>query len=204
MHTQSDWNRDVGPLAAITDVLARNWWAIALRGVVAIIFGILAWVMPGVTLASLVLLYGSYALVDGVFNVIAALSGRSEARPWWTMLLAGLVSIAAGLVTFLWPGLTAIALVYVVAAWAIVRGVFEIAAAVRLRKVITSEWWLGLSGALSIILGALLMLVPGAGAVAMVLWIGSWAIIAGVVLVALGVRLRGLRHEAPARLRHAA
>jgi uncharacterized membrane protein HdeD (DUF308 family) len=162
--------------------------------------GKLAWV----TLASLVLLYGGYALVDGVFNVIAALSGRSEARPWWTMLLAGLVSIAAGLVTFLWPGLTAIALVYVVAAWAIARGVFEIAAAVRLRKVITSEWWLGLSGALSIILGALLMLVPGAGAVAMVLWIGSWAIIAGVVLVALGVRLRGLRHEAPARLRHAA
>lgn len=141
MHTQSDSIRDVGPLAAITEVLARNWWTIALRGVVAIIFGVLAWVMPGITLAALVLLYGSYALVDGVFNVFAALSRRSGARPWWTMLLAGLVSIAAGLVTFFWPGLTAIALVYVIAAWAMVRGVFEIAAAVRLRKVITSEWW---------------------------------------------------------------
>jgi uncharacterized membrane protein HdeD (DUF308 family) len=204
MHTQSDSIRGVGPLAAITEVLARNWWAIALRGVVAIIFGILAWVMPGVTLAALVLLYGSYALVDGVFNVIAAVSRRSGARPWWTMLLAGLVSIAAGLVTFFWPGLTAIALVYVIAAWAIVRGAFEIAAAVRLRKVITSEWWLALSGALSIVFGVLLILAPGAGAVAMVLWIGAWAVIAGVVLVALGVRLRGLRHEAPARLRHAA
>jgi uncharacterized membrane protein HdeD (DUF308 family) len=204
MHAQSDSIGDVGPLAALTEVLARYWWAIALRGVVAIIFGILAWVMPVTTLAALVLLYGSYALVDGVFNVAAAVSGRSGVRPWWAMLLAGLVSIAAGLVTFFWPGLTAIALVYVIAAWAIVRGVFEIAAAVRLRRVITTEWRLGLSGGLSIIFGAILMLAPGAGAVAMVLWIGSWAIIAGVVLVALGVRLRGLRHEAPARLRRAA
>jgi uncharacterized membrane protein HdeD (DUF308 family) len=204
MHGESDSIGQVGPLAALTEVLARYWWAIALRGVVAIIFGILAWVMPVTTVAALVLLYGSYALVDGVFNVVAAISGRTGVRPWWTMLLAGLISIAAGLITFFWPGLTAIALVYVIAAWAILRGVFEIAAAIRLRTVITREWWLGLSGALSILFGALLMLAPGAGAVAMVLWIGSWAIIGGVVLVALGMRLRGLRHEARARLRHAA
>jgi uncharacterized membrane protein HdeD (DUF308 family) len=151
-----------------------------------------------------VLLYGSYALVDGVFNVVAAVVGRSGARPSRTMLLAGLVSIAAGLVTFFMPGLTAIALVYVIAAWAIVRGVFEIVLAVRLRKTITNEWWLGLSGALSLVFGALLMLAPGAGAVAMVLWIGTWAVIAGVVLIALGVRLRGLRHEAPAGVRRTA
>ena len=159
---------------------------------------------PRTALAALVLLYGSYALVDGVFNVVAAVIGRSGARPWWTMLLAGLGGIAAGLVTFFLPGLTTISLVYVIAAWAIVRGVFEIAAADRLRTVITGEWWLGVSGALSIVFGALLMVAPGAGAVAMVWWIGTWAVIAGIVLVALGVRLRRWRHEAPGRLRRAA
>ena len=136
--------------AIVTESLARRWWAVALRGVAAIVFGILAFVMPGVTLAALILLFGAYALVDGVLDVVAAVSGRTGARSWWALLLAGLVSIAAGLVTFFWPELTAIALVYVIAAWAIVRGVFEIAAAVRLRTVIASEWWLGLSGALSI------------------------------------------------------
>jgi uncharacterized membrane protein HdeD (DUF308 family) len=203
MPALSDPIGNIGRSATIVDVLARNWWAIALRGVVAILFGILAWVMPGVTLAALVLLYGSYALVDGIFNVVAAVTGPGSARPSWTMLLAGLVSIAAGLVTFLWPGLTALALVYLIAAWAIVRGVFEIAAAIRLRTVITGEWWLGLSGALSILFGALLMVAPGAGAVAMVWWIGTWAVIVGIVLVALGVRLRGWRHEAPAGARRA-
>ena len=204
MATQTDSLRNLGPLASITEVLARNWWAIALRGVVAIMFGVNAWAMPVVTLAALVLLYGSYALVDGVFSVIAAVSGRSGARPSWTMLLAGLVSIAAGLVTFFMPGLTAIALVYVIAAWAIARGVFEIGAAVHLRKAITSEWWLGLSGALSIVFGVVLMAAPDAGAVAMVLWIGTWAVIAGIVLVAVGMRLRGLRRETPVPVHRAA
>lgn len=183
---------NLGLLAAS---LARNWWAIALRGVAAIVFGILAFVMPGVTVAALLLLYGSYALVDGIFNVIAAISGHSGARSWWALLLAGLASIAAGVVTFFMPGLTALALVYVIAAWAIVRGVLEIAAAVRLRKVITNEWWLGLSGGLSIAFGALLMLAPGAGALALVLWIAGYAVIVGALLVALGVRLRGWRAE---------
>jgi uncharacterized membrane protein HdeD (DUF308 family) len=182
-------------LAIVTGSLARNWWAIILRGVAAIIFGILAFAMPGVTVAALVLLYGSYALIDGIFNVVAAVSGRSGARPWWALLLAGLVSIAAGLVTFFMPGLTALALVYVIAAWAIVRGVLEIAAAIRLRRVITNEWWLGLSGGLSVVFGALLMMAPGAGALALVLWIAAYAVIVGVFLVAFGVRLRGWRAE---------
>ena len=185
-------------------LLARNWWAVALRGVVAIILGILAFVMPIVTLAALILLFGAYALVDGVFNVIAAVSGHGGAR-WWTLLVAGLVGIGAGLVTFFMPGLTAITLLYVIAAWAIVIGVLEIVAAIRLREQITNEWWLGLSGVLSIVFGVLMMVAPGAGALATVLWIGAWAFIYGIALVLLGVQLRGWRQEARGeRIRRAA
>jgi len=179
-----------------TELLSRNWWALAVRGVAGIVFGILAFVMPVVTLAALVLLFGAYALVDGAFNVVAAASGRTGGRPWWALLVAGLVSIGAGLVTFFMPGLTALALAYLIAAWAIATGVLEIIAAVRLRKVIRNEWWLGLSGALGIVFGVLLMLAPGAGALAMVLWIGAYAFVYGVALVILGVRLRRRRDEA--------
>ncbi len=193
------------PAGIITEVLARKWWAIALRGTAAIIFGILALFTPTVTLAALVLLYGSYALADGFFNIIAAASGRSGARPWWALLLGGLASVTAGLVTFLMPGLTALVLVYLIATWAVLRGVLELIAAARLRKEIANEWWLGLSGVLSIVFGALLMLAPGAGAVALVLWIGAYALVVGAVLIALGVRLRGLRAEArAAQVRRAA
>jgi uncharacterized membrane protein HdeD (DUF308 family) len=189
--TDRGWNDR--RLAIDADLLARNWWALVLRGVAGIIFGILAFVMPVVTLAVLVLLFGAYALVDGIFNIIAAATGRSGARPWWELVLAGLVGIGAGLVTFFMPGLTALALAYVIAAWAIVTGVLEIVAAVRLRKAITNEWWLGLSGALAIVFGGLLLLAPGAGALAMVLWIGAYAVVYGIALVVLGVRLRGRR-----------
>ena len=176
-------------------VLAQFWWALALRGAAGILFGILAFVMPALTLAVLVLLFGAYALVDGIFNVVAALSRRSGARPWWALLLAGLVGIVAGLVAFFMPGLTALALAYVIGIWAVVIGTLEIASAIRLRKVITNEWWLGLSGALAIVFGVLLMLAPGAGALAMVLWIGAYAFIYGVFLVLLGLRLRRHRRQ---------
>ena len=183
-------DRTLGELRFHPDVLARHWWAIALRGAAAIIFGILAFVMPGVTLAVLVLLFGAYALVDGVFNVIAALSGRSGEQSWWWLLIEGLVSVAAGLVTFFMPGLTALTLVYVIAAWAIITGVLEIVAAVRLRKVISNEWWLVLSGVLSIVFGGVIAAYPGAGALALVFWIGAYAVVFGVFLVALAFRLR--------------
>jgi uncharacterized membrane protein HdeD (DUF308 family) len=164
-----------------------------LRGVAGIIFGIVALVLPVATIAALVLLFGAYALVDGIFNIVAAVTGRTGERPWWTLLLAGLVGIGAGLATFFLPGLTALTLLYVIAAWAIVIGVLEIAAAVRLRRVITNEWWLGLGGALSIVFGVLIMLAPGAGALVMVLWIGAFAVVYGIALVVLGLRLRGRR-----------
>ena len=151
----------------------------------------------GLTLAVLVLMFGAYALVDGIFNVVAALRGRSGARPWWALLVAGLVGIGAGLVTFFMPGVTAMALAYVIGVWAVVIGVLEIIAAIRLRKVITNEWWLALSGALAIVFGGMLMLAPGAGALAMVLWIGAYAFVYGVFLLLLGLRLRGRRREGP-------
>jgi len=183
-------DRTMSDLGFDTDVLARRWWAIALRGLAAIIFGILAFAMPGVTLAVLVLLFGAYALVDGIFNIVAAVSGRSGQRSWWMVLLEGLVSVAAGLVTFFWPGLTALTLVYVISAWAIITGVLEVVAAIRLRKEITNEWWLALSGVLSIVFGALVAFAPGAGALALIFWIGAYAVVFGAMLVALGFRLR--------------
>ncbi len=186
------------------DALARNWWAVMLRGVAGIIFGILTFVVPGVTLAVLVLLFGAYALADGVLAVIAVVRGRTGARSLWALLLEGLVSVAAGLVAFFRPALTALALVYVIAAWALVTGVFEIVAAVRLRQVIRNEWWLGLSGVLSIVFGVFLMAAPGAGAVAMVLWIGAYALVFGAFLVGFGLRLRRRREVRDETIRRAA
>lgn len=170
--------------------LAENWWAIALRGVTAIIFGVLAFVLPALSLFALILMFGAYAIVEGIFNIIAAARSRSGEGPRWLLLLEGLVSIAAGIVTFALPGLTALVLVYVIAAWAMVTGVLEIIAAVRVRKQITGEVWWILSGILSVVFGVLLMIAPGAGALALVLWIGAYAVIFGALLVGLAFRLR--------------
>ena len=193
--TTNDRDRTDRTPGSDAGLLAQFWWALALRGAAGILFGILAFAMPVLTLAVVVLLFGAYALVDGIFNVVAALSGRSGMRPWWALLLAGLVGIAAGLVAFFMPGLTALALAYVIGVWAIVIGILEIASAIRLRKAITNEWWLGLSGALAIVFGVFLTLAPGAGALAMVLWIGAYTFVYGIFLVLLGFRLRRHRHQ---------
>ncbi|HEY1374073.1 MAG TPA: HdeD family acid-resistance protein [Candidatus Binatia bacterium] len=172
------------------DTLAHNWWAVLLRGIAGILFGIATFFAPAISLAVLVLLFGAYALVDGVLAVISALRHRATNERWWVVLLEGLVGIFAGVVTFAWPHITAIALLYVIAAWALITGALEIAAAIRLRKVIDHEWLMVLSGILSIAFGVLLAMFPGVGALAVVLWIGAYAIIFGVLLVALGFRLR--------------
>jgi uncharacterized membrane protein HdeD (DUF308 family) len=171
-------------------VLARNWGAIAVRGVAAILFGLLTFAVPGLTLAALVLLFGAYALIDGIFNVIAAVRRRAGAPPWWALLVEGIVGIAAGLVTFVLPGVTAVMILYVIAAWAVLTGVLEIVAAVRLRRQLTGEWRLVLSGILSIVFGGLVMAAPAAGALAITLWIGAYAIVFGGLLLALAFRLR--------------
>src|SRR2546428_2769420 len=175
------------------DSLAKNWWALALRGVAAMIFGVLAFVLPGVTLAVLVLLFGGYALVEGVLNVIAAVRGRGDDQPWWALLLEGLVSIAAGIVAFVVPGVTELALLYIIAAWAIVTGALEIVAAIRLRRRISGEAWLALDGVLSVAFGVLTMLMPGAGALSLAWLIGAYAIVFGALLFGAALRLRHWR-----------
>ena len=180
-------------------LLAKNWWLVALRGVAAILFGVLAAIVPGLTLALLVMLFGAYALIEGGFNVIAALRGATGDRPWWALLLEGLVSVVAGVIAFVMPGLTALALVYLIAGWAILTGVLEIAAAVGLRKHITGEWWLALSGVLSIAFGVLVAFFPGAGALAMVLWVGAYSIVFGVLLLAVAFKLRRVRDDVEGR-----
>jgi len=182
------------------DSLSRNWWAVSLRGLAGILFGIITFIAPGISLAALVLLFGAYAFADGVLAIVTAIRRRGNDR-WGMLLLEGLVGVAAGVLTLLWPRITALALLYVIAAWALVTGGFEIAAAIRLRKVITGEWILALSGILSMALGVLLIVAPGPGALAVVIWIGAYAFVFGVLLFALGLRLKGLgspRHRGQA------
>jgi uncharacterized membrane protein HdeD (DUF308 family) len=183
-------------LQTLATLVSRYWWAIAVRGAVAILFGVLAFAWPGATLASLVLLFGAYAIVDGIASVVMGVREYGQRERWWATLLGGLVSVGAGVVTFMMPGLTALTLLTVIALWAILRGVLEIVAAVRLRHVIEGEWLLGLGGALSILFGAAMIAFPGAGALAVIWWIGAYAIVLGVMLVALGFRARGLADRA--------
>ena len=171
--------------------LAKNWWALALRGLAAVLFGLLTFLLPGITLVTLVLLFGIYALADGVFNVIAFFR---VAAHHWAMLVEGVIGIIAGILTFTWPAITALVLLYVIAFWAIFTGVFEIIAGIRLRKAITNEWLLLLMGVLSFLFGILILFAPGVGALAIVLWIGAYALFFGIILLALAFRLRGHRH----------
>lgn len=168
--------------------LTGNWWVFVLEGIVAVLFGIGAWVWPGITLEVLVALFGAFALVEGVLSLVAAFRAGKDYR--WQLLLWGLVGIAAGVVTFMYPQITALALVYVIAVWAITTGIVMIWAAVALRREIEGEWLLGLTGVLSIAFGILVLLFPGSGALSIVWMIGVYAVLAGVALIALGLRLR--------------
>jgi uncharacterized membrane protein HdeD (DUF308 family) len=172
------------------ETLSRRWWLIALRGVLAILFGLVAFIWPGPTIIALALLFGAYMLVDGVLAFVAAISGRGGDR-WWVLMLEGLVGVLAGIAAFIWPGLTALVAVYLIAAWALLTGVLEIAAAIRLRRQIEGEWLLVVGGVLSILLAVLLFVLPGAGATALVWVLGAYAILFGIMLLALSFRVRG-------------
>jgi uncharacterized membrane protein HdeD (DUF308 family) len=152
------------------------------------VFGLLTFFIPGITLVTLVLLFGAYALVDGIFNVIAFFRVVSH---HWALLIEGLIGIVAGVLTFAWPATTAIALLYVIAFWAIFTGVFEMVADIRLRKAITGEWLLLVIGALSLLFGILILFAPSVGALAIVLWIGAYAFVFGLFLLTMAFRLRG-------------
>jgi uncharacterized membrane protein HdeD (DUF308 family) len=169
-------------------MMAANWWAIALRGALAVLFGIVLFVWPAVGLSVLIALFGAYALVDGVVALISAFRGGDR---WWGFALEGIVGIAAGALTFVWPGVTAIVLLYLIAFWAIATGVFEVMAAIRLRREIDDEWLLGLVGILSILFGAYLVIFPAAGALTVVWIVAAYAVMFGALLVMLGLRLRG-------------
>src|SRR5258706_14074738 len=146
------------------ETLAVNWWALVVRGVAAVIFGLVALIFPPSAIAALVILFGAWALADGIFNVIAAVRERRTGRRWGALLAEGIISIVAGIVTFFLPGVTALVLVLWIAAWCLLTGIAEIVAAIRLRKLIRNEWILGLTGVLSVALGGLFILQPGAGA----------------------------------------
>ena len=177
------------------DELARHWWVVALRGLAAVLFGVLAFAWPGMTLAVLVILFGVYALADGILGLITAFRGETQHR--LALLLEGIVSVLAGLAAFAWPGLTALVLLYIIAFWAIVTGVLEIVAAVRLRRIISNEWALIIGGALSVLFGIVLLVAPGAGALAVVFLIGAYAIVFGIALLGLSWRLRAHHQTAP-------
>ena len=184
---------------AIVDMenMVANWSAVLLRGVAAVAFGLVTMIAPGLSLIALVLAFGAYALVDGAFTLITALRGRGANEPLWLLALRGIAGIGAGAITLLMPGISALVLLYVIAAWALVTGVLEVVTAIRLRKIIQGEWLLILSGALSVTLGIVLALSPGPGALALVLWIGAYALVYGALLVTLSLRLRAWakKHE---------
>jgi uncharacterized membrane protein HdeD (DUF308 family) len=170
--------------------LVRNWWVPVLRGVVGILFGFLVFAYPRTAVEVFVYLFGAYALLDGVIALALAFD-VSRGRGW--VVLSGIAGIAAGILTFMYPSTTAVALVYIVAAWAIITGIFEIVAAFEWRQVLSDMWMLGLAGVLSIILGVLLFSSPGAGLLAWAYVIGFYAIIYGVLYIAAGIRLKSFQ-----------
>lgn len=189
--SRTDWNLNTRPLLR---ALSENWWLLLLRGLFGILFGILTFVWPGITLLSLIILFGAYTLVDGAFALISAFKGKKAGAggggsTWW-LVFVGLTGVAAGIITFVYPGVTGLVLVIFIGAWALVRGIFEIIGAIRLRKEIEQEWLLIFAGLLSVLFGLALLINPGAGALALLWVIGGYAIVFGLILVWLAFRLR--------------
>src|SRR5262245_28033844 len=171
--------------------LAEYWWLLLLRGIAAIIFGICALVWPGITLLTLIFLWGAYAIVDGALAIWEAIAGRpSEMAPRWWLAVVGIAGILAGLMAFAWPGLTALLLLVFIATWAIIIGLLQIWGAIRLRKEIEGEWLLIVSGLLSVVFGIVMLVQPGAGALALV-WLIAWfSILVGCLYIVLAFRLK--------------
>jgi uncharacterized membrane protein HdeD (DUF308 family) len=173
-------------------ILSGNWELLLLRGVVAVLFGLLALAWPGITLLALVFLFGVYVLVEGIVTLAMVVSGRAGQSRRAMVALGGVLDLAAGLVTFAYPGISALALLVVIATWAIVTGVVEIVAAIELRRELTGEAWYVVGGVLSIVFGLLLLANPGAGLLTVALLIGIYALVIGVTLLVLAFRLRRL------------
>ncbi len=181
---------------AMCALLAQNWWAVALRGVFAILFGLIALLVPGATILSLVLFFSAYMLVDGVFGIVAAVRAARQGERWGLLILEGVLNIAVGVVAFLWPGLTVVAFVLLLAAWSLVSGGLMLGAAFRLSKE-HGRWWLALGGIVSIIFGVLLAIAPVIGAVVLTWWLGAYAFAFGIALLVLALRLRARKDDVP-------
>ncbi len=177
------------------DLLKQSWWSLLLRGIAAILFGVLALTWPGLTIVTLIILFGAFALVDGIFVVFGSLINREAYEHWWLVLLSGLISIAAGILVFVWPLLTALILLYLIAARALIVGIMDIIAAIRLRKEIEGEWMLILAGIASVLFGLIMFIWPGAGALAVIWLIAIYAIFVGLMLLILAFKVRSWRSQ---------
>ena len=175
--------------------LTKNWWKFLLRGLLAIVFGVLAIAWPKITLFALVFLFGAFAILDGILDLSAGIAFASYIRHWWVVLLEGVTGILAGIAVLLWPNISWVVLIGLVAAWALISGAFELVAGIRLRKVIDGEWMLILGGALSILLCALLIVFPQAGAIGLVWTLGAFAILDGIRNIVFSARLKGVHHD---------
>ena len=170
--------------------MTYNWWAVLLRGIVALLFGLTAFFVPVVTLAVVISLFGVFALLDGILLIVVGVRTRQETHRWWLLILQGLLGVGVGIFAFIAPGAVALALLYLVAAWAVITGIMEIVAAIHLRREIENEWWLGLSGLASVLLGILLAVFPNTGFLVGLWWIGVYAVVSGIMLIVLSFRLR--------------
>jgi uncharacterized membrane protein HdeD (DUF308 family) len=174
---------------AMSGALAQNWWVVALRGVLAIVFGCLALIFPDITLLSLVLVFSAYMLVDGVLAIVSAVRAARKSERWGLLVLEGIANIATGVVAFLWPGITIFVFTILIAAWSIVSGSLMFASAFRLKER-HGRWWLGAAGMLSFMFGFLLILAPLLGAIVLTIWLGAYALVFGGLLLVLAFRLR--------------
>jgi uncharacterized membrane protein HdeD (DUF308 family) len=186
---------------ALSEVLAESWWAVGLRGILGIVFGLICLLTPGIAVQVFVILFAAYMLVDGVFAIFSGIRAARSGERWGLLLLEGVVDLAAGAVAVLWPAITLVALIWVIAVWAIVSGALMLGAAFALNRD-HGRWWLALGGIASIIFGVLMVIEPLVGAVVLTMWIGAYAIVFGVVLLVLAFQLHGKReaqlHKAPA------
>ena len=180
------------------DLLAENWWALMLRGIFAVLFGLLLFLWPGPGILALVFLFGIYAIVDGVLAIVAGIRGSAGSR--WLLVIEGAIGVVAGIVAFAWPGITALALLYVVAFWAIFGGIAQVASAIALRREVEGEWALGLGGVLSVIFGILLAVLPGVGLLSLVWLIGLYALVFGISLIVVAFRVRRGNTGEPSRV----
>jgi uncharacterized membrane protein HdeD (DUF308 family) len=191
---------------ALSEVLAQSWWVIGLRGILGIIFGLICLLTPGIAVRVFVILFAAYMLVDGGFAIISGVRAARNGERWGLLVLEGVVDLAAGAVAVLWPAITLVALIWVVAIWAIVSGALMLAAAFGL-NLDHGRWWLALGGIASIIFGVLLVIEPLIGAVVLTMWIGAYAVVFGVVLLVLAFQLHSKREaqvrKAPAAAKKA-